>query len=136
MVPSALFCAHGVLMCVCMLLTHGRVAPHRAWHVLSWDCTSGEGSIFLLHGPPGVGKTLTAEAIAEMLHKPLYTVSMGELGTGPEALEANLQDVLALCVPWGALVLIVRARSNLPHAALHVPLPKSLTTSAPLTLSA
>ena len=24
----------------------------------------GEGSIFLLHGPPGVGKTLTAEATA------------------------------------------------------------------------
>jgi ATP-dependent Lon protease len=31
----------------------------------------GEGAIFLLHGPPGVGKTLTAEAIAELLHKPL-----------------------------------------------------------------
>ena len=69
----------------------------------------GEGSIFLLHGPPGVGKTLTAEAIAELLHKPLYTVSMGELGTTPESLEANLTDVLALCVPWGALVLIDEA---------------------------
>jgi MoxR-like ATPase len=30
------------------------------------------GSVFLLHGPPGVGKTLTAEAIAEVLHRPLY----------------------------------------------------------------
>ena len=69
----------------------------------------GEGSIFLLHGPPGVGKTLTAEAIAELLHKPLYTVSMGELGTTPESLEGNLQDILDLCVPWGALVLIDEA---------------------------
>ena len=69
----------------------------------------GEGSIFLLHGPPGVGKTLTAEAIAELLHKPLYTVSMGELGTSPESLESNLQDILDLCVPWGALVLIDEA---------------------------
>jgi len=69
----------------------------------------GEGSIFLLHGPPGVGKTLTAEAIAEMLHKPLYVVSMGELGTTPETLEERLQDILDLCVPWKALVLIDEA---------------------------
>ncbi|KAL1515773.1 hypothetical protein AB1Y20_002389 [Prymnesium parvum] len=69
----------------------------------------GGGSIFLLHGPPGVGKTLTAEAVAELLHRPLYTVSMGELGTTPQTLESNLQDVLDLCVPWGALVLIDEA---------------------------
>mmetsp|Transcript_12653 Transcript_12653/g.41711 ORF Transcript_12653/g.41711 Transcript_12653/m.41711 type:complete len:727 (-) Transcript_12653:102-2282(-) len=69
----------------------------------------GEGSIFLLHGPPGVGKTLTAEAIAEMLHRPLYVVSMGELGTTPEALESNLTDILELAAPWGALVLIDEA---------------------------
>ena len=63
----------------------------------------------MLHGPPGVGKTLTAEAIAELLHKPLYVVSMGELGTTPEALEERLQDVLDLCGPWHALVLIDEA---------------------------
>lgn len=69
----------------------------------------GEGAIFLLHGPPGCGKTLTAEAIAELLHRPLYVVSMGELGTSPEALEERLLDVLDLCTPWGALVLIDEA---------------------------
>jgi SpoVK/Ycf46/Vps4 family AAA+-type ATPase len=69
----------------------------------------GEGTIFLLHGPPGVGKTLTAEAVAELLHRPLYTVSIGELGTTPEILEERLMDVFDLCVPWGALVLIDEA---------------------------
>ncbi len=69
----------------------------------------GEGAIFLLYGPPGVGKTLTAEAVAELLHKPLYVISMGELGTSPESLEERLLDVLELCVPWGALVLIDEA---------------------------
>mmetsp|Transcript_21925 Transcript_21925/g.31460 ORF Transcript_21925/g.31460 Transcript_21925/m.31460 type:complete len:457 (+) Transcript_21925:33-1403(+) len=75
----------------------------------------GEGSIFLLHGPPGVGKTLTAEAISEMLHKPLYIVSMGELGTTPESLEERLQDILDLCIPWKALVLIDEAEMLLEH---------------------
>jgi len=31
----------------------------------------GGGMIFLLHGNPGVGKTLTAEASAETLKKPI-----------------------------------------------------------------
>lgn len=55
------------------------------------------GLIFLLHGPPGVGKTLTAEAVAEVLHRPLYYVTMGELGVNPEDLEERLSDVLDLC---------------------------------------
>ena len=84
----------------------GASAPRRGVDVIAGK---GEGAIFLLHGPPGVGKTLTAEAIAEVLHKPLYVVSMGELGTTPETLEERLLDILDLCTPWGALVLIDEA---------------------------
>jgi hypothetical protein len=67
------------------------------------------GSIFLLHGPPGVGKTLTAEAIAEVLHRPLYYVSMGELGLTPDEMERRLSDVLELCAGWNALTLFDEA---------------------------
>lgn len=33
---------------------------------------TGQGLVAVLHGPPGTGKILTAEGIAEMLKKPLY----------------------------------------------------------------
>lgn len=67
------------------------------------------GLIFLLHGPPGVGKTLTAEAVSEVLHRPLYYVTMGELGVNPEDLEERLSDVLDLCAGWNALAVLDEA---------------------------
>jgi hypothetical protein len=69
----------------------------------------GEGSVFFLYGPPGVGKTLTAEAIGEMLRRPLYSVSVGQLGTTPAELETNLGEILDLCAKWDALILLHEA---------------------------
>lgn len=69
----------------------------------------GGGCIMLLYGPPGVGKTLTAESTAEYLARPLYSVSVGELGTDPEALEENLRRILEMATVWGAVVLIDEA---------------------------
>lgn len=67
------------------------------------------GCIFLLHGPPGVGKTLTSEAIAETMHAPLYSVSVGELGINPAELETKLRDILDLAATWKAQILIDEA---------------------------
>lgn len=69
----------------------------------------GGGTIFLLHGEPGVGKTLTAEAIADELKRPLYSVSVGELGTNPVELENRLQQVLELSASWDAVLLLDEA---------------------------
>mmetsp|Transcript_58525 Transcript_58525/g.143179 ORF Transcript_58525/g.143179 Transcript_58525/m.143179 type:complete len:877 (+) Transcript_58525:96-2726(+) len=69
----------------------------------------GGASIFLLAGEPGSGKTLTAEAIAELLRKPLYIVTAGDLGTTASEVEKTLGSVLELCSTWDSLVLIDEA---------------------------
>lgn len=75
------------------------------------DIISGKGGgcIFLLHGEPGVGKTLTAEAISELLYRPLYSVAVGELGTNTNELEKKLRQILDVAQIWNAVVLIDEA---------------------------
>jgi len=41
----------------------------------------GEGLIFLLHGPSGVGKTYTAECIALYTGRPLLSLTVADIGT-------------------------------------------------------
>ena len=54
----------------------------------------GRGIILLLCGPPGVGKTLTAESVAEEMKVPLYMMSAGDLGLDPRHVESKLQGIL------------------------------------------
>jgi hypothetical protein len=69
----------------------------------------GGGAIFLLHGTPGLGKTLTAESVAEILHRPLYSISVGELGVTPGEVEETLQNVLEMVTAWNAVLLLDEA---------------------------
>jgi len=69
----------------------------------------GQGLIGLLAGTPGCGKTLTAEAVAEVTHKPLYILSAGELGITPTSLERTLLRVLELAQMWDAVLLLDEA---------------------------
>ncbi|RYP73793.1 hypothetical protein DL771_003371 [Monosporascus sp. 5C6A] len=69
----------------------------------------GKGIIFLLCGPPDVGKTLSAEAVAEKTKAPLYNLSAGDLGTDPGKLEKALTDALKCCQLWGAVLLLDEA---------------------------
>lgn len=75
------------------------------------DIISGKGGgcIFLLHGEPGVGKTLTAEAVSELLRRPLYSVSVGELGTDTASMEKNLRQILDVAQIWNAVILLDEA---------------------------
>jgi hypothetical protein len=68
----------------------------------------GKGLVFVLHGPPGVGKTLTAEGIAEFLKCPLYAVSAGDLGTDAR-IEHELNKIMDIAHSWGAVLLLDEA---------------------------
>ncbi|CAD6566684.1 MAG: hypothetical protein ASARMPREDX12_008793 [Alectoria sarmentosa] len=69
----------------------------------------GKGLIVLLHGPPGVGKTLTAEAVSEYQKRPLYRVCAGDLGLDSEKLEDRLAEILDLVARWKAILLLDEA---------------------------
>ncbi|PVH97971.1 P-loop containing nucleoside triphosphate hydrolase protein [Periconia macrospinosa] len=68
----------------------------------------GKGLVILLHGPPGVGKTLTAESVAEYTHKPLYSINIGEL-TAEDKVATRLQNVFVSAARWDAVLLLDEA---------------------------
>lgn len=66
----------------------------------------GHGLVINLYGPPGVGKTLSAEATSEHVKKPLYVIGGGDLGTTARQLDSALQDAFDIATAWKAIVLI------------------------------
>lgn len=86
----------------------------------------GLGLLMLLVGDPGLGKTLTAEALAEKVQRPLYMLTAGELGRTPESIEAALVKVLSMTAKWNAVLLLdecdvfleERTSSRIEHNAI------------------
>ncbi|KAF2093715.1 P-loop containing nucleoside triphosphate hydrolase protein [Rhizodiscina lignyota] len=79
----------------------------------------GKGIILLLCGPPGVGKTLTAESVAEEMRVPLYMMSAGDLGLDPRNIENKLNNILEMCTKWNAILLLDEADVFLEQRSLH-----------------
>ncbi len=67
------------------------------------------GATVLCAGPPGVGKTLTAEVYSEIIQRPLYRVHSGQLGLNVSTMETTLKDILTRAQRWGAVMLIDEA---------------------------
>jgi hypothetical protein len=79
----------------------------------------GRGLVVNLFGPPGVGKTLSAEATSEHVKRPLYVVGAGDLGTKATELDHELQRVFELATAWKAIILIDEADVFLEQRSLH-----------------
>jgi hypothetical protein len=79
--------------------------------VLMEDIVAGKsgGTTVLCAGPPGVGKTLTAEVYSEIIRRPLYRVHSGQLGLNVAAMEVALKGALTRAQRWGAIMLIDEA---------------------------
>lgn len=56
----------------------------------------GKGTVILLHGVPGVGKTATAEAVAQKWHRPLFPITCGDLGMSAREVETSLGEIFRL----------------------------------------
>ncbi|CAG8919072.1 unnamed protein product [Penicillium salamii] len=69
----------------------------------------GKGLIILLHGEPGVGKTSTAEGVAEQFRKPLFQITCGDLGTTSKEVEKALETTFALANRWDCILLLDEA---------------------------
>ena len=66
----------------------------------------GKGLIILLHGAPGVGKTSTAECVAEYTSRPLFPITCGDIGETARDVEHNLEQIFSLAHRWGCVLLV------------------------------
>ncbi|KAF8148667.1 P-loop containing nucleoside triphosphate hydrolase protein [Crassisporium funariophilum] len=79
----------------------------------------GHGLVINLFGPPGVGKTFSAEATSEHVRRPLYVVGGGDLGTTAASLNSALEGIFDVATAWKAIVLIDEADVFLEQRSLH-----------------
>lgn len=68
----------------------------------------GRGLLILLHGEPGVGKTATAESVAQSTGRPLFTIACTSLGD-ERYLEEKLADIFRLAHLWKCVLLMDEA---------------------------
>lgn len=69
----------------------------------------GKGLIILLHGEPGVGKSSTAESVAEYTRRPLFQVTCGDIGESADEVEIRLENHFQLAHKWGCVMLLDEA---------------------------
>ncbi|KAH9206677.1 P-loop containing nucleoside triphosphate hydrolase protein [Leptodontidium sp. 2 PMI_412] len=69
----------------------------------------GKGMVVLLEGPPGLGKTLTVEALAEKMKIPIYRIASGQMRPNPDIIKSVLQDAFLMTKAWKGIILLDEA---------------------------
>jgi SpoVK/Ycf46/Vps4 family AAA+-type ATPase len=81
------------------------VTSPRYWAGDSGTSTKRPGQFLLLHGAPGTGKSLAAEALAELAERPLYRISGSNIGTDATQIEQHFRSISHMCNKWDCVVL-------------------------------
>lgn len=102
-----------------MVESHSRLNTSGAGGFDDFVRGKGQGLVINLFGPPGVGKTLSAEATSEHLRRPLYIIGSGDLGTSASELDDALTEAFDLGATWNAVLLIDEADVFLEQRSLH-----------------
>jgi len=66
-----------------------------------------------------VGKTLTAESVAETMRVPLYALSAGDLGHDPAMVQIRLNQIFDIVTSWDAVLLIDEADVFMEQRSVH-----------------
>lgn len=74
------------------------------------------GKVILLYGAPGTGKTLTVEAFADYVQKPLLSIGYGEIGYSAKEAETALAKNFHLAQAWDCVSLLEDADDMLSHS--------------------
>ncbi|KAJ4464544.1 hypothetical protein C8J55DRAFT_493877 [Lentinula edodes] len=99
-------------------MLHGLIKNHgnsesgdgkTGYHLNDIVAEKGKGLVILLYGPPGVGKTSTAQTIASAARKPLFSIGVADVGTSAGLVESNLETIFDLATTWKAVLLIDEA---------------------------
>jgi SpoVK/Ycf46/Vps4 family AAA+-type ATPase len=77
--------------------------------VQDFVATKGDGVVLALYGEPGTGKTLTAEAVAEELRRPMMVIAVSNLGSEIRHVEIELESLLRTAERWDSIVLLDEA---------------------------
>lgn len=68
----------------------------------------GRGLLIMMHGEPGVGKTATAEAVAQVTRRPLFPISCSDIPINWD-FEESLDEIFRLAHLWDCVLLMDEA---------------------------